>query len=396
MVSIVCLIITIASYLLSKKLRSSDHGQLLLNLCFALLGLYLSFIVALHSKDTNIFCAFSGAVLQYFFLVTFIVTAAEAIDLYINLVIVLGHKIDHFVLKATLVSWIAPVFVVLFCFSPDYKSYISDPPNFCRAFKAPFYIGVVVPFVLIYLFNWIIFVMIIVSLSRKTLSLKLNNVKTKKESKILKQQLMIAITLSILFGFGWGLGLLVTEDIYTSKTVRDLIASVFVFLTGFHGLFIFVIYCLRSKEVRFVWKNVFLCKKGKEFSTTNFNRIQKTSTGTTTMMSHNLAVSLKKDQTCKFEEGSQMRVHDYTKKNEPREKELNKSEEHINLNCIPNDDAQATLRFYTKKYQDQFNIGETEAISKVDSKSQEPQYSVGNFGNDNKRNDSHEVDEEHF
>lgn len=88
-----------------RKLRSSGHGQLLLNLCFALLGLYLSFIVALHSKDTNIFCAFSGAVLQYFFLVTFIVTAAEAIDLYINLVIVLGHKIDHFVLKATVVSW---------------------------------------------------------------------------------------------------------------------------------------------------------------------------------------------------------------------------------------------------------------------------------------------------
>ena len=88
-----------------RKLRSSDHGQLLLNLCFALLGLYLSFIVALHSKDTNGFCSFSGAILQYFFLVTIIVMAAEAINLYIKLVIVLGHKIDHFVLKATVVSW---------------------------------------------------------------------------------------------------------------------------------------------------------------------------------------------------------------------------------------------------------------------------------------------------
>ncbi|XP_019853766.1 PREDICTED: adhesion G protein-coupled receptor L2-like [Amphimedon queenslandica] len=204
--------------------------------------------------------------------------------------------------------------------------------------------------------------MIIVSLSRKTLSLKLNNVKTKKESRILKQQLMIAITLSILFGLGWGLGLLVTEDIYTSKTVHDVFSSIFVFLTGFHGLFLFVIYCLRSKEVRFVWKNVLFCKKG-----------------TTTMMSHNLAVSLKKDQTCKFEEGSQMRLYNYTKKNEPRKKELNKSEEHIDLNCISHDDGQATLRFYTKKYQDQF---ETEVTSKVDSESQEPQYSVCNLDND--------------
>ena len=88
-----------------RKLRSSDHGQLLLNLCFALIGLYLSFIIALHSKNSTGFCAFIGAVLQYFFLVTFAVMAAEAINLYINLVIVLGRKIQHFSLKVTVVSW---------------------------------------------------------------------------------------------------------------------------------------------------------------------------------------------------------------------------------------------------------------------------------------------------
>ena len=95
-------------YFCFRKLRSSDHGQLLLNFCFALLGLYLSFIVALHSKNTNGFCAFFGAVLQYFFLVTFAVMAAEAINLYINLVIVLGYKIQHFALKITVVSWSKP------------------------------------------------------------------------------------------------------------------------------------------------------------------------------------------------------------------------------------------------------------------------------------------------
>ena len=62
-------------------------------------------IVALHSKNADIFCAFSGAVFQYFFLVTCAVTATEAINLYINLVIVLGRKIQHLALKATLISW---------------------------------------------------------------------------------------------------------------------------------------------------------------------------------------------------------------------------------------------------------------------------------------------------
>ena len=88
-----------------RKLRTSDHGQLLLNLCFALIGLYITFIFAVHSRDVPGLCAVTGAVLQYFFLVTFMVMAAEAISLYMNLVIVLGRKVSHFVLKATIVSW---------------------------------------------------------------------------------------------------------------------------------------------------------------------------------------------------------------------------------------------------------------------------------------------------
>ena len=88
-----------------RKLRTSDHGQLLLNLCFALMGLYITFIIAVHSTRVPGLCAVVGAVLQYFFLVTFMIMAAEAIHLYMNLVIVLGIKIQHFVLKATILSW---------------------------------------------------------------------------------------------------------------------------------------------------------------------------------------------------------------------------------------------------------------------------------------------------
>lgn len=88
-----------------RKLRSSDHGQLLLNLCFALMGLYLSFIASLHSRYVESLCLLFATLLQYFFLVTFIIMAAEAINLYMNLVIVLGRKIQHFVLKSAIVSW---------------------------------------------------------------------------------------------------------------------------------------------------------------------------------------------------------------------------------------------------------------------------------------------------
>ena len=69
------------------------------------MGLYITFIFAVHSRTVPGLCVFTAAVLQYFFLVTFMIMAAEAINLYMNLVIVLGKKVHHFVLKAMILSW---------------------------------------------------------------------------------------------------------------------------------------------------------------------------------------------------------------------------------------------------------------------------------------------------
>ena len=54
------------------------------------MGLYIAFIVSIHTSSVVGVCAVSAAILQYFFLVTFMVMAAEAINLYMKLVVVLG------------------------------------------------------------------------------------------------------------------------------------------------------------------------------------------------------------------------------------------------------------------------------------------------------------------
>ena len=46
-----------------------------------------------------------AALLQYFFLVSFMAMAAEAINLYVKLVMVLGSRISYYVLKAAIVCW---------------------------------------------------------------------------------------------------------------------------------------------------------------------------------------------------------------------------------------------------------------------------------------------------
>ena len=98
------------------------------------------------------------------------------------------------------------------------------------------------------------FFIIVVSLIRKSLQSDSKSKKDKGKKSFFYQQLIIITTLSILFGLGWGIGLFATQDIHTNKTIRDLFAALFVILTAFHGLFIFIMHCLRSKEVRNTWK----------------------------------------------------------------------------------------------------------------------------------------------
>ena len=131
----------------------------------------------------------------------------------------------------------------------------------------PYYVGMVVPFILIYIFYWILFAIIIISLTRKT-CVKKDAKQQKKDGNIsfVRQQLIIVITLSILFGLGWGIGLLATQDLHSSPEVRDLFAALFVIVTAFHGLFIFVMHCLRSTDVRREWNRWFHGATGKDFT----------------------------------------------------------------------------------------------------------------------------------
>ena len=136
----------------------------------------------------------------------------------------------------------------------------------------------VVPFLIIYIFNWVIFFIIIITLLRKSCKSDLKDVKKKQENiSFIRQQLIIVTTLSVLFGLGWGIGLFATQDIHNNKIVRDLFAALFVIVTAFHGLFIFIMHCLRSRDIRSVWKQWFYGATGKnfsDFSSSTVGRIQ--------------------------------------------------------------------------------------------------------------------------
>ena len=131
----------------------------------------------------------------------------------------------------------------------------------CRVYGEPFYIGLIVPFIVIYLFNWVIYIIILCTLVCK-------NCQRKGDAavrKTVKQNLLAAAMLSVLFGLGWGIGLAATAGI-TNAGVRDFFSALFIICTAFQGVMIFCLQTIRSKEVRKMWSRWFYRATGKNIS----------------------------------------------------------------------------------------------------------------------------------
>ena len=123
-----------------------------------------------------------------------------------------------------------------------------------------FWIGLLVPFGVIYVFNWIMYIGIIVSVLRRRNMKKEIGMKHQQW----KENLVITITLSVLFGLGWVSGLLASTDIKVDY-VRVPFEWVFTILNCLQGVLIFYVYCLRPPEIRRKLFSPFLaCKSSKQ------------------------------------------------------------------------------------------------------------------------------------
>lgn len=138
----------------------------------------------------------------------------------------------------------------------------------CRVFGVPFYIGLLAPFIVIYVFNWIMFAVIMLNLVCKDCRNKYKESSSKEKKMSIRQQLVITATLSILFGLGWGIGLPATQELHQTPAIRDTFAAFFIILTTFQGLFVFLMHCLRSKEARKLWSQWIFKATGKELDLT--------------------------------------------------------------------------------------------------------------------------------
>ena len=126
----------------------------------------------------------------------------------------------------------------------------------CRVYSYSFWIGLLVPFAIIYIINWIIFIHIFTSLVFRPKVQKDTGTSAKLSS--LKENFMIALGLSLLFGIGWAIGLLASSDL--PPAVRYPAEWIFTLMSAFLGVYLFVLYVLRSKEARKSWKRWLCCQ----------------------------------------------------------------------------------------------------------------------------------------
>ena len=114
------------------------------------------------------------------------------------------------------------------------------------------------PFLVIYIFNWIIFAITFASLAKTAFRRrKVDDLTDQPIHTFVRKQLIRAVILSSLLGVGWGIGLFASQSLHSNSVSRDIISGVFVLVTAFHGILILIMHCLRSKDVLFLWKQWF-------------------------------------------------------------------------------------------------------------------------------------------
>ena len=72
--------------LFRRKLRCTLYNKLLVQLCLALTGLYITFILGTFSSSVPVLCGIISALAHYFFLATFFWMASIAIHIYRSIV----------------------------------------------------------------------------------------------------------------------------------------------------------------------------------------------------------------------------------------------------------------------------------------------------------------------
>ncbi|XP_071489361.1 adhesion G-protein coupled receptor G6-like [Diadema antillarum] len=267
------LLVTILTYLLNRKLRDRKPNQILISLCCALLGLYVTFVVMI-TFDTEIRveeveplpCSILAGFLHYFMLASLFWMGVEGYNMHVMFVRVLNTYLPYFLRKASLVAWGCPLLIVAITAGVTRQTYAET--DYCFLQFWPLIGGVLAPVALIMMFNLVIFVRVIRRLNKTVKGRMIDE--TEKRQRLRRFQNAICILL--LMGLTWALGYL-----SIIKRASLLVLAIFTVLNSLQGYFIFMLYCVRQPQVRRIWQSQFQCCLPKSMRASSFGFTSDTS-----------------------------------------------------------------------------------------------------------------------
>ena len=134
-------------------------------------------------------------------------------------------------------------------------------PSSYRATEFPYWFGLILPFVIIYIFDWITFIIIMASLVKQAREHKVvQETKGQGTRKQIRRHLIIAVGLATVFGLGWGFGLAATST--SVEEVMFVFQLIFVIFVFSQSVLIFTLHGLRSEEAQNTWKSWFSTGSG--------------------------------------------------------------------------------------------------------------------------------------
>ncbi|KAM6971575.1 adhesion G-protein coupled receptor G2 [Tautogolabrus adspersus] len=260
-ISAIFLAVTLLTYLLFDKLLRDIPAKILVQLCMSLLLLNLVFLLdgwlALYPAIG--LCISTAFFLHYFLLTSFTWAGLEALHMYLSVVKVFTPYLSRYMLKFSLIGWGIPLMVVIIVISVDKDNYglvtygrntdgTSD--DFCWLRNdIAFYVGVVAYFLLIFSLCLIVFIMVMVQLSR----IKKQNPQNQSPNRGVWTDLRSIAGLVILLGLTWGFALFAWGPLYLP------FVYLFSIFNSLQGFFVFVFHCAVKENVRRQWRTYLCC-----------------------------------------------------------------------------------------------------------------------------------------
>ncbi|KAJ8320959.1 hypothetical protein KUTeg_002546 [Tegillarca granosa] len=246
--SIAGLLFTVLTFIWFRQLRKGRSQQTLFNLALAMLCSWIVFLAGVERTESYAGCIVVAALLHYFILVSFMWMLIEGILQYLRFVKVLGTYIPRFIFKAVLPAWGIPLLPVIIILAIDRHLYWGGN-GYCWMSLTAFYYSFAIPVGLVILANIIVFIIVLYNILNRP---KIQS--NQSERKIAIMNFRAALSVFVLLGLTWIFGYFAIAD------ARLVFQYIFTILNVFQGLFIFILFTAREKQVRQQWARC-CCKK---------------------------------------------------------------------------------------------------------------------------------------